>query len=469
MRGTIRRARASLVFLLLGAGLATAASQPDSELMGKVDAFVVAEMRRQAIPGVAIGILSKGQVAVAKGYGEANVEHRVPVSRATVFQSGSVGKQFTAVAVMLQVEDGKLALDDSITKYFADAPRSWRPITVRHLLTHTSGIPDYGPQDLDFRRDHTEAELTKAAYDLPLEFEPGKRWSYSNTGYVLLGILVHRVSGRFYGEVLKERVFVPLGMKTARIISEADIVANRAAGYRLVNGELKNQEWVAPQFNTTADGSLYLALDDYIAWNRGLRAGAILRPQSWLQIYTPATLASGKTYPYGFGWELDESAGKPWYHHGGTWQGFRTYISRYLADDLTIVVLANLVDAKPERFVDGLAAIVDPRLAKLEPTTPMPDSDPAVTGRVRALLENARAGKLSPQDLQHVRRSPDVQRWEALLRPLGPLQRLDLLDRRELGDDRVFTYSAVHREATLIVRLGLAPDDQVCVFDIQAR
>ncbi|MGH8241236.1 MAG: serine hydrolase domain-containing protein, partial [Steroidobacteraceae bacterium] len=265
----INPARAGIVAAILLASTAVASPQSTSGVTDKVDGFVRAEMRRQSVPGVAIGIVSKGELIAAKGYGNANVEHRVPVSSKTLFQSGSVGKQFTAVAVMLQVEGGKLALDDSITKYFTDAPQSWRPITVRHLLTHTSGIPDYTPEDLDFRRDYTEDELAKAAYGLALEFEPGSRWSYSNTGYVLLGILIHKVSGRFYGEVLKDRVFAPLGMKTARIISEEDIVPNRAAGYRLANGELKNQEWVAPRLNTTADGSLYLAMDDYIAWDRG--------------------------------------------------------------------------------------------------------------------------------------------------------------------------------------------------------
>ena len=157
---------------------------------------------------------------------------------------------------------------------------------------------------------------------MTLEFEPGSRWNYSNTGYVLLGILIHKVSGKFYGDVLKERVFAPLGMTTARIISEEDIVLNRAAGYRLVDGELKNQEWVAPKLNTTADGALYLTVQDFVAWDRGLRKSAILKPQSWSQVYTPVSLKSGKTYPYGFGWQLGESSGQPWYRHGGAWQGF---------------------------------------------------------------------------------------------------------------------------------------------------
>lgn len=337
-----------------------------------MDQVVRAEMAAEKLPGVAIGIVRKGEVLLAKGYGEANVEHHVPVTTETMFQTASIGKQFTAVAVMLQVEDGKLALDDSIRKFFPDAPESWDPITVRHLLTHTSGIQDYfeglwngGPGSFDSQRDHTEEEMLRAFYRLPIEAAPGTRWHYCNTGYVLLGYIVQRVSGHFYGDVLRERVFKPLGMKTARVISEEDIVPNRAAGYRLIKGQLKNQEWYAPTVNTTADGALYLNITDYLAWDRGLRAGALLSAKSWAQIYTPVKLNDGTTCPYGFGWFIGQSNGKPWYRHSGSSQGFKTYISRYLAHDLTIVVLANLIDAEPGKFVDAIAAVVDPSLTRI--------------------------------------------------------------------------------------------------------
>jgi CubicO group peptidase (beta-lactamase class C family) len=455
----------------------TVTSPAAAGYMDPVDRFVLAEMQRESVPGVAIGILSKGEVVAAKGYGDANVELGVPVTPRTMFQSGSLGKQFTAVAVMLQVEEGKLALDDSVTKYLPDAPASWRPITIRHLLTHTSGIPDYTEGNaggtspgIDLRRDYTEDELARAAFGLPLEFEAGARWSYSNTGYLLLGIIIHRVSGRFYGDVLKERVFTPLGMTSARIISEADIVPNRAAGYRLVNGALKNQEWVAPTLNTTADGSLYLSAPDLIAWDRGLRTRAILTSASWSLIYTPVTLRSGKTYPYGFGWFLGESQGKPWYHHTGSWQGFETCISRYLADDLTIIVLSNLADARPQRFVDGIAAIIDSKLPRLQPSTPIRDREPAVTERVRTLLEAARRGTLSPQELPYLHGNfpEQTKHYQELLRPLAAPPRLDLVDRREMGDDRVYTYVVAYGAATLRVEIALAPGDRVSAFDMEA-
>jgi CubicO group peptidase (beta-lactamase class C family) len=470
-------------FLIAGAAtcLAVSASVTDealavasaaSDLDANIDKFVEQEMHRQQVPGVALAVVRRGDILLAKGYGEANVELRVPVGRETIFQSGSIGKQFTAVLVMMEVEAGRLALDASVTKYLTDAPATWRPITIRHLLTHTSGLPSYSSQDIEQRRDYSEDEFLKAAYGLPLEFEPGTRWSYSNTGYAVLGFVIHRVSGRFYGDILRDRVFVPLGMKTARIISEEDIVPNRAAGYRLVGGQIKNQEWIAPTLNTTADGSLYLCINDYLAWDRGLRAHALLTSASWAEIYKPAVLNSGRTVPYGFGWNVEESGRQPWYHHNGGAQGFATSISRYLADDLTVVVLTNLADADPSHFVDGISQLIDPALAKLEADTAIPDHNPDVSRRVRGLLASAGAGKLSRADLPMVRRDFFPEELESsieLLRPLGAVQRLELLKQQQFGDDTLYWYLATYQQQRVLVEVGFTPAGQVSNFGLVRR
>ena len=223
-------------------GLMLLAVPLDGAQSDAVDAVVKEEMAAQRIPGMAVAMIQGDRVIRAQGYGLANVEHNVPVTDRTIFQSGSLGKQFTAAAVMLQVEDNRLALTDPLTKFFSNAPVSWRDITVRHLLTHTSGIPDYTDGMVDYRKDYSEEDLVAFAATLPLDFVPGAEWKYSNTGYVLLGAIIRKASGTFYGDVLRDRVFKPLGMATARIISEADIVPNRAAGYRLERGELQQPE-----------------------------------------------------------------------------------------------------------------------------------------------------------------------------------------------------------------------------------
>lgn len=359
----MRRAAYSLPLLLL---LSMSCFAQDGG-SARIDDYVRAEMDAQKIPGLSLAVIKNGEIVLAKGYGLANVEHQAPVKPETIFQSGSMGKQFTATAVMMLVEEGKLSLDDKITKFFPDSPEAWRNITVRHLLTHTSGLGDY-PEDFDLRRDYTEDELVQRIKTVPLAFQPGEKWSYSNLAYVMLGVLIHKVSGKFYGDFLQERVFKPLGMTTARVISEADIVPNRAAGYRLVNGELKNQNWVSPTLNTTADGALYLTVYDMAKWDAALYTEKLLKRSSLDQMWTAVKLNDGKTFPYGFGWGLGEIRGHHIVEHGGAWQGFKSQISRYIDDKLTVVVFANQARANPAKIAHGVAALFDSQLTPAPPT-----------------------------------------------------------------------------------------------------
>lgn len=436
----------------------------------KIDEYVKAEMERQGTPGVAIGIVDHGRVTT-RGYGFANLEHMVPVTDQTIFQSGSLGKMFTATAVMLQVEDGKLSLSDPLTKFFPDAPASWQKITVRNLLNHTSGIPDYTTSTFDYRKDYTEDELAKMAMQLVPEFPAGSRWNYSNTGYALLGFIIHKVSGKFYGDVLAERVFRPLGMTTARVISEADIIPNRAAGYQHENGKLENQDWVAPKLNTTADGSLYWSVRDLVAWDTAVAKRKILKPESWDVILTPVKLNSGKPYPYGMGWGIEERGGKPLQSHGGAWQGFRTQLSRFIGDSLDVVVLTNAAEAQPNVIADGIAALMHPDLA-IPKLAPIEDKELQVTARVSRLLDTIRSGKLTPDEFAYVRAGffPDVaQAYQRALEQLGRQQQMVLVQRLELGDDRIYTYEVTFTGGKRWVRVALAPDNKVSGFGMRAR
>lgn len=336
--------------------LVTVPSTPESRQSAAISDYVRAEMQRQHIPGLSLLIAKDGKIVSAEGFGLANVELEVAAKPETVYQSGSVGKQFTATAVMMLVEEGKIALDDPLTKYFKDAPATWNDVTVRELLSHTAGFGDY-PEKFDFRKDWTEDELLKLVESIPLAYRPGTKWAYSNLGFLTLGILIHRVTGVFYGDFLQERIFRPLEMKSTRIISEADIVANRAAGYRLVKGELKNQEWVAPKINTTADGSLYFTVLDLAKWDAALYTEKILKKSSLDQMWTVAKLKDGQPNkgPYGFGWFIDERHGHRCIHHDGAWQGFQTAIDRYVDDRLTVVALSNLSGAQPGKITQHVA------------------------------------------------------------------------------------------------------------------
>ncbi len=333
----------------------TIAADPSTDQVALV---VRAEMASQHIPGLALLVARHGQTLRAEGYGLANIELDVPVKPETIFQSGSVGKQFTATAVMMLIEAGKIGLEDPLTKYFPQAPAWWKQVTVRELLSHTAGFTDY-PDNFDFRRDYTEEQVLKIVEAIAPAYPPGTRYRYSNLGFLTLGILIHRVTGEFYGDFLQERIFKPLGMSTARIISEADIIPNRAAGYLLVEGQLKNQTWVAPTVNTTADGSLYFSILDLAKWDAALDTEKLLKRSSLQQMWTIATLRDGKPNSghYGFGWFIESRNGHHIVEHEGAWQGFETQISRYIESGLTVVVLTNLDSAKPQRIADRVAAI----------------------------------------------------------------------------------------------------------------
>jgi len=330
----------------------TGVGPADQALSTKVDEAVTALMREQKIPGTAIAIVRDGKIIKATGYGLANVELNVPVTPQTIFQAGSTGKQFLATAILLLAEEGKLTLDDSVTKYFPEAPQSWKPITIRHLLAHTSGLPDvwgetveglYTNALVDMHRDYTEDELLHVYLKQQLKFQPGEKWEYSNTGYQILGFLIRRLTGKSHSDFIRERIFQPLGMDTAQVITEANIVPNRSAGYILVKGELKNQEWIAPSLNTTADGPYYMTVLDLAKWDAALYTEKILKRSSLEQMWTTqAKLNNGKTYPYGLGWFLAEANGHRLTYHTGGNQGFFVNISRYVDDHLTIIVMNNL-------------------------------------------------------------------------------------------------------------------------------
>jgi CubicO group peptidase (beta-lactamase class C family) len=350
----------------------TNASRLEASVSDAIDTYVFAEMRRQRIPGMALGIYKNGSIVLAKGYGKANLELNVPMTADSVLQSGSVGKSFTATALMMLVERGKVKLDDSIRDYFPEGPDSWKEIRIANLLSHTSGLAAYDDPQLqlpdgpfDIRRDYSEDELVAAIGKLPHDFDPGDDWAYKNTNFVLLGILIHRVTGQPYGEFLAQNIFRPLGMMSSSVISDQDIVPNRVSGYEMVGGVLKNQQWVSPTFNSTADGTLYFTVRDLEQWDRALCGENLLKAASLEKMWTPYPYG-GKSEKegYGFGWRIQYINGRRVIGHNGAWQGFSTSFSRYVDDTLTIVALCNLdaMHCSPVSIVRAVAGIISPSL-----------------------------------------------------------------------------------------------------------
>jgi CubicO group peptidase (beta-lactamase class C family) len=367
-----------------------------------IDDFVAAQMKQLKIPGLSLAIVQNGEVVKAKGYGYANIEFKAPATEETVYQSGSVGKQFTATAIMILRDEGKLSLQDHITKYFPDAPESWKDITIWNLLTHTSGLKDY--TYIDLHKDYTEKEMEKIAEKPPLDFPTNTKWEYSNTNYLLLGYIIEKVTGQFYGDFLKERIWGPLGMTTTRVISESDIIPNRSAGYELdKNGNLKNQDWVAPTLNTTADGALYFTVLDLAKWDAALYTEKLLKRSSLQEMWTGVPLSLGDyDGGYGYGWSMGYQRGHLIIQHGGSWQGFRSYIARYVDDKLTVVVLLNQAEASPGAIAHEVAGLYNPTLLTPDRMSSKPDPNPTTTQALRDMLpkigqaQNTDSEMLSP-------------------------------------------------------------------------
>lgn len=429
--------------LLLAASLA----QADA-----IDDIVLAEMKRSNTPGISLAIVRDGKIIREQGYGLANVEHQVPVKPETIFQSGSVGKQFAAALVMLLAEEGKLKLDAPISRYLARTPGAWKNITVRHLLTHTSGMGDPGDK-VDLRRDYTDAQLIALAAAAPVRFPPGQRWEYSNTGYQLLGFICNKVGGKFYGDQLRERIFAPTGMGT-RIISERDIIAHRAAGYEMENGKLKNQNWVSPTMNSTADGSLYLTARDLALWDLALYGDKPLSARIKEAIWSPVKLNDGTSFPYGFGWNVKPLNGHKHISHNGSWQGFRSVISRFVDDKLTIIVLGNSATAPPDKIASQIARHLVPDLEM----KPLADTEPAITARARDIIAHFERAQ-QPPGLSKKAKAVFTPAFLAYvvedLRNMGKLNGVEPVERIVKGETRGYAYRMRFENETVIMKFGI--------------
>jgi CubicO group peptidase (beta-lactamase class C family) len=359
----------------------------------RIDDYIRKQMQRQHIPGLSLAVVKDGKVIKAKGYGLANVETNTPAKPETVYQIQSMTKQFTATGIMMLVEEGKIRLDEPVGAYLEGTPESWKSITVRHLLTHTSGIKDYiNEPTQSLRLDVTDAEVFQATIPRPLNFPVGERFLYSNTNYHLLGMMIHKITGKPYGEFLRERVFEPLGMKDTRILSLTEIIPLRASGYRWDGRLLRNGDYIAGSVLGYAGGGIRSTVLDLAKWDAALYGERLLKEASLEQMWTPAKLNNGSRSDYGFGWRLGSLRGRRFVSHGGGHlTGFTSVITRFPEDRLTVIVFTNQMGAaSPASIAEGVARLYIPALAI--PTRTVAKVDPALldayTGRYE-LANNA--------------------------------------------------------------------------------
>ena len=332
---------------------AQSAAPSAADIRTKADEYMNAAVAVNGFSG-SILVAQHGQPVVSKGYGMANIELAVPNTPQTVFRLGSITKQFTSMAIMILQERGKLRVSDPICQYLAECAAAWQPLTIKHLLTHTSGIPNYTGFP-DFPKvavlPTPPGDMIGKLKDKPLEFAPGEKFSYSNSGYHLLGLIIERTSGKSYADFLQEAIFTPLGMTQTGYDVSSRIIRNRAAGYARQSGETVNAAYMDMTIPYAA-GALYSTTGDLLRWDQALYTDTLVSQKSREEMFTP--FKSG----YGYGWGIAKRFDRQEIGHGGGIYGFATNIDRFPADRVTVIVLSNFEGASAGRISNDLAAIV---------------------------------------------------------------------------------------------------------------
>ncbi len=332
-----------------------------ARLLATIDSLARAFVADGPVAGVSVAVVKGRDTIVMSGYGYADIENEVPATASTVYRIGSITKQFTAAAIMRLVEQGKLALDDTLAKILPTAPAAWSRIALRQLLNHTSGIRSYTNVGQRWRRRYREDmspdTIVGLVRDDTLEFTPGTQWRYNNTGYVLLGMIIERASGRPYATYLEEEFFRPLGLTSTYYCSQRPIIKHRAQGYDRAGRELVNTEYLSMTQPFSA-GALCSTVGDLVAWQRALAGGRVVRASSYTAMATPERLADGKPLTYGYGLAVGTFEKRRRVSHGGGINGFITDLSYYPDDSLHVVVLANTSPSNPQRLGEQIARVV---------------------------------------------------------------------------------------------------------------
>jgi len=339
-----------LVTFLSVCALPLGAAEPSGQdnLAQRIDHFL-AEAYPADQPGASVLVKRGDEVLLRKGYGLASLEWGVPDDPATVFPIGSISKQMTAVAILRLVQDGRLSLDDPVTKFFPDFPDSFRTITLEHLMTHTSGIKSYSAfpdyklwKGLDLPRDR----IVRRLRDEPLEFVAGEHWSYTDSGFYLLGAILEKMHGKSYAEVIQEQIFDRLGMKNSSCDRPGRIVPRRAEGYLKQGQGFVRAPLISPNISYAA-GALLSTVDDLALWSAALKGDALVRRDLLQRAFTPYRLADGRSTYYGYGWAVNDYEGHAFVAHGGRISGYAAHILRVPDGDALVVVLSNSMDREP--------------------------------------------------------------------------------------------------------------------------
>ena len=457
---------------MAAAQAAPAAAPPAASQAAAVDAVVQKAMETRQFPGASVTVVKDGKVVLAKGYGFSDVEKSTKATEQTVYQLASVTKPFTAMAILMLVEDGKLSLDGKITGILPGLPAAWEPVTVRHLLSHTSGIKSYtdvfGEKKVPDSQVFTRDEILALVKDAPLQFTPGQRFAYCNTGYYLLGMIVEKASGKPYATFLADRIFTPLGMTSTALDDYADARPVRARGYSTANGATKLAEHTHPTQPYSA-GALVSNVVDLAKWDAALAARKLLKPASYDAMWTPMRLNDGKPSSYALGWQVDPYRTRPRQAHGGGISGFSTFVARFPDDKVTVIALVNQGGGAGGALVNGIAEIYIPALKDAAPK-PIADPDAKTTAFLKEVITLAARGETNPEWLTAQFQTfllPDrIKQGPQMMGRHGELTAFELMEESTRDDVRIRIYRATFGTTPLRVQFTLSADGKIAGLGI---
>lgn len=426
--------------------LSTVALAQTTKIPSGVDEYFKKLIQDQESASYSVGIMKQGKLVFARGYGLANLEHRTKATPNTVYRIGSITKQFTATMIMQLRQEGKLQLEDSITKFIEGIPPNWSAVTVRQLLNHTSGIPSYTDNlDVMLRQSKlgTKPEgIYKSLLEKPLEFAPGSKWNYNNTGYVMLGMIIEKLDGRPFAASLETRITKPLGMNQTYFTSERTLVPNRAQGYVKTKTGFENCAYLNMDWPFAA-GSMESSVPDMAKWDAALYGDKILPQSALAEMWTPTTLTTGAKQPYGYGWGVDVKNKVPFIHHGGGIYGFLTHFGRVPSKGWSVVVLTNAESADPGGDAEAVLKMLIPEM-KEPAIAAMKDAHPELTKAAQAVLQSALDNKLDRTKLtpnfSKVLTPELVEQTSNQLGALGPIKAFYLIAEEKVGEKLKRTY-----------------------------
>lgn len=407
-----------------------------------IDDFMKSELVRTKSPSLAVGIVKNGVLVKHEVYGKSDVETGTDAKKGDLYEIGSITKQFTAFATMMLVEEGKLSLDDPVSKHIEESPKAWEKITIRHLVYQNSGLPDYAFEPgIGLADTYDRAKWMTSMVKVPLDFEPGVAWAYSNTNYALLGWVIEKVSGSSYMTFMKERILKPLEMNNTVFSAPEFKSSFRTTGYMNNQGQISKAPPSTASINS--DGTIMSNIEDMVKWDAALRERKLLKPKSYDLFLKAGTLKDGRWRPYAMGLNVSLPGAEPYYGHGGNSVGYSAGYACYTKAKVSVIVMGNVYAFGGEPMAKQVAELYEP---SLKPSSPAVKADPNAkrTETVLQALVAVGNGKADESLLEPEVIAPMKTRRAGMaaagLAPFRSIEKLEFANELSVGKDKLLTY-----------------------------